>query len=78
MSGLEVLVVGLGCMGMLGMYGFVECEESIVIIYVVFDIGIDFFDIGDFYGMGYNEMFIGEVICGCLCEDYWLSVKFGV
>src|SRR5207244_11150339 len=32
---------------------------------------------GDLYGMGHNEMLIGEAVSGRRREDYQLSVKFG-
>ena len=53
-SGPEVSAVGLGCMGMSGMYGPAEREESIATIHAALDTGIDLLDTGDFYGMGYN------------------------
>ena len=76
-SGPEVSAVGLGCMGMSGMYGPAEREESIATIHAALDAGIDLLDTGDFYGMGHNEMLIGEAMRGRPREDYRLSVKFG-
>lgn len=61
-------MIVFGCMGMLDFYGLVDCDESIVMLYVVFDYGIMMFDIGDFYGMGDNEMLICDVLCGCICD----------
>ena len=54
-----------------------EREESIATIHAALDTGIDLLDTGDFYGMGHNEMLIGEAIRGRPREDYRLSVKFG-
>ena len=64
-------------MGMSGMYGPAERAESIATIHAALDAGIDLLDTGDFYGMGHNEMLIGEAIRGRPREDYRLSVKFG-
>jgi aryl-alcohol dehydrogenase-like predicted oxidoreductase len=64
-------------MGMSGMYGPAEREESIATIHAALDAGIDLLDTGDFYGMGHNEMLIGEALRGRPREDYLLSVKFG-
>jgi aryl-alcohol dehydrogenase-like predicted oxidoreductase len=75
--GPEVSAPGLGCMGMSGMYGPADRAESIATIHAALDAGIDLLDTGDFYGMGHNELLIGEAIRGRPREDYLLSVKFG-
>jgi aryl-alcohol dehydrogenase-like predicted oxidoreductase len=76
-GGPEVAALGLGCMGMSGMYGPADRDESIATIHAALDAGIDLLDTGDFYGMGHNEMLIGEAIRGLRREDFLLSVKFG-
>src|SRR6476619_3007340 len=76
-SGPEVSAVGLGCMGMSGMYGPAERAESIATIHAALDTGIDLLDTGDFYGMGHNEMLIGEAIRALPRDQLVLSVKFG-
>jgi aryl-alcohol dehydrogenase-like predicted oxidoreductase len=76
-DGPEVSALGLGCMGMSGMYGPAERGESIATIHAALDAGITLLDTGDFYGMGHNEMLIGEAIRGRPREDFLLSVKFG-
>jgi aryl-alcohol dehydrogenase-like predicted oxidoreductase len=76
-SGPEVSGLGLGCMGMSGMYGPADRAESIATIHAALDAGIDLLDTGDFYGMGHNELLIGEAIRGRPREDFRLSVKFG-
>ena len=69
--------VGLGCMGMSGMYGATDRGESIATIHAALDAGITLLDTGDFYGMGHNEMLIGEALAGLSRDSYQLSVKFG-
>ncbi len=64
-------------MGMSGMYGPADRDESIATIHAALDAGIDLLDTGDFYGMGHNEMLIGEALRGVPRERYMLSVKFG-
>ena len=61
-SGPEVSTVGLGCMGMSGMYGAADEDESIATIHAALDAGINLLDTGDFYGMGHNEMLIGRAL----------------
>ncbi len=76
-AGPRVSALGLGCMGMSGMYGPADRAESIATIHAALDAGIDLLDTGDFYGMGHNELLLAEAIRGRPREDYLLSVKFG-
>ncbi|AVA22249.1 MULTISPECIES: aldo/keto reductase [unclassified Rhizobium] len=76
-TGPEVSAIGLGCMGMYGMYGPSDRAESIATIHAALDAGINLLDTGDFYGMGHNEMLIGEAIKGLKRDNFLLSVKFG-
>ncbi len=70
--------LGLGCMGMSGAYGPSDRAEGIATIHAALDAGITLLDTGDFYGMGHNELLVGEAIKGRSRDDYLLSVKFGV
>ncbi len=76
-DGPEVSEIGLGCMGMSGMYGPADRGEAIATIHGAFDAGIDLLDTGDFYGMGHNELLIADAVRGRPRDDYMLSVKFG-
>jgi aryl-alcohol dehydrogenase-like predicted oxidoreductase len=69
--------VGLGAMGMSGMYGPADRAESIATIHAALDAGITLIDTGDFYGMGHNEMLIGEALADRDRSEVLLSVKFG-
>ena len=75
-TGTEVSALALGCMGMSGMYGPADRSESIATIHAALDTGINLLDTGDFYGMGHNEMLIGEALRGRR-DKALLSVKFG-
>jgi aryl-alcohol dehydrogenase-like predicted oxidoreductase len=76
-TGPAVSALGLGCMGMSGMYGPTDRQESIATIHAALDAGITLFDTGDFYGMGHNEMLIGEALRGVSRDRFLISVKFG-
>ena len=76
-AGPEVSALGLGCMGMSGMYGPSDRAESLATIDASLDAGINLLDTGDFYGMGHNEMLIGEALRGVKRDSVVLSVKFG-
>jgi aryl-alcohol dehydrogenase-like predicted oxidoreductase len=77
LGSLETASIGLGCMGMSGMYGPADRAESIATIHAALDAGIDLIDTGDFYGMGHNELLIAEALRGIERDRVRLSVKFG-
>src|SRR5579859_5321575 len=66
--------IGLGCMRMSDIPQ--QRAECIATIQAALDSGISFLDTGDFYGMGHNEMLIGEAIRGRR-EQAFISVKYG-
>ena len=76
-TGPQVSALGLGCMGMSGMYGPSDRAESIATIHAAMEAGITLLDTGDFYGMGHNEMLIGEALKGKNRDKALISVKFG-
>jgi aryl-alcohol dehydrogenase-like predicted oxidoreductase len=76
-TGPVVSSLGLGCMGMSGMYGPADRAESIATIHAALDAGITLLDTGDFYGMGHNELLIRDALAGRKRETVQISVKFG-
>ncbi|MGI5250249.1 aldo/keto reductase [Actinacidiphila glaucinigra] len=79
-SGPTVSALGLGAMGMSALYGDADRGESIATIHAALDAGITLIDTGDFYGMGHNEMLIGEALRTASPADRekaLVSVKFG-
>ncbi len=76
-NGPVVSAFGLGCMGMSGIYGPVDDQESIATIHAALDAGISLLDTGDFYGMGHNEMLIREALKGGKRERAFVMVKCG-
>jgi len=75
--GPHVSVIGLGTMGMSDMYGPADRAESIATIHAALDQGVTLLDTGDFYGMGHNEMLVGEALRGRSRDQVQISVKFG-
>jgi len=75
--GPRVSAIGLGTMGMSDMYGPSDRSEGIATIHAALDQGVTLLDTGDFYGMGHNEMLLGEALRGRNREQIQLSVKFG-
>jgi aryl-alcohol dehydrogenase-like predicted oxidoreductase len=75
-TGPKVFPIALGCMGMSGMYGATDDNESIATIHAALDAGVTLLDTGDFYGMGHNEMLIGRALKD-RPNKALLSVKFG-
>ena len=75
-TGPTVSAIALGAMGMSDMYGGTDRAESLATLDAALEAGVTLIDTGDFYGMGHNEMLIGEFLKGRR-DQALLSVKFG-
>jgi aryl-alcohol dehydrogenase-like predicted oxidoreductase len=76
-AGPRVSRVGLGLMGMSGVYGPADATESIATIHAALDAGITLLDTGDFYGMGHNELLLRDALRGRDRGSVFIQVKFG-
>ena len=68
---------GLGLMGMSGIYGQADDQESLATIHAAVDAGITLLDTGDFYGMGHNELLLRDALRDIPRESVFIQVKFG-
>ena len=74
--GLEVSAIGLGCMGMSDFYGPSDEQANLDVLHHAIDIGVDFLDTADMYGVGRNERLLGKVLRTRRAEIV-LATKFG-
>lgn len=74
---LKVSEIGLGCMGMSEYYGATDENESLATLHRALELGINFFDTADMYGLGANELLLAKAF-----KNQWskiiLATKFGI
>ncbi|HVF16299.1 MAG TPA: aldo/keto reductase, partial [Steroidobacteraceae bacterium] len=74
--GLEVSAIGLGCMGMSDFYGPADELTNLAVLNHALDIGVNFLDTADMYGVGRNEELIAQVL-QTRRDEVVIATKFG-
>ncbi len=75
-NGPVVSAIGLGCMGMSDFYGPSEEAGNLAVLHHAIDIGVNFLDTADMYGVGANERLLARVLA-TRRDEVVLATKFG-
>jgi aryl-alcohol dehydrogenase-like predicted oxidoreductase len=75
-TGVDISAIGLGCMSMSPVYGPTNDATSVATIHRALELGINFLDTADIYGLGGNEELVGRAIKGRR-NQVVLATKFG-
>jgi aryl-alcohol dehydrogenase-like predicted oxidoreductase len=76
-AGPLVSAIGFGCMGLSGSYGDADQAQAPATLKRAIELGITFFDTGDFYGGGANEELVGQTLREH-CREVVLATKTGI
>ena len=77
LAGQKVSALGLGCMGMSFAYGAADRGESLKTIDRALELGVNFLDTADIYGVGHNEQLLAEALKGRR-DEVFLATKCGI
>ena len=74
---MEVSAIGLGCMGMTGVYNApADRQKMISLVRAAVDLGVTFFDTAEAYGPFANEELVGETLAP-VRDQVLIATKFG-
>jgi aryl-alcohol dehydrogenase-like predicted oxidoreductase len=76
-KGPKVSALGFGLMSLSSTYGRSDDEESIRTIHHALDLGINFLDTAEAYGVGHNEQLVSKVLAERR-DEVFLATKFGI
>lgn len=74
--GPEVSALGLGCMGMSDFYGPADDVQSMAVLNHALNLGVNFLDTADMYGIGANERLLAPLLAARRAEIV-IATKFG-
>ncbi|NUO19838.1 aldo/keto reductase [bacterium] len=74
-NGPKVSALGLGCMGMSEFYGISDNKENIKVLNRALELGCNFWDTADMYGVGLNEVLLSNVL-RTRRNEVFLATKF--
>lgn len=77
-NGPTVSEIGLGCMGMSEFYGSTSEEQSFNTLQAAMDMGCNFFDTANIYGLGENEKLLGRFFANKDRASFFLATKCGI
>lgn len=75
-EGATVSAIGLGCMGMSDFYGPSDQAANLAVLHHAIDIGVNFLDTADMYGVGRNEELLAQVL-RTRRKEVVIATKFG-
>ncbi len=75
-GGPMISAIGLGLMGLSGVYGDADDQASIALIQALLDRGVDHLDSSDMYGWGHNETLVATALKGRR-DKAFVATKFG-
>lgn len=76
-SDLLISQIGLGCMGLSGTYGQANDEESLKLLDRALELGLNFLDTANVYGLGHNEELLGRALKKNR-DKFVVATKFGL
>ncbi len=78
LTDLHISRVGFGCAAIGGHdYGKVDDQDSVAAVHKALDLGVNFFDTADVYGLGHAEELLGQAL-GSRRHDVIVATKFGI